>query len=160
VALKTGVFKPSIRKAGLGDLEAIHALDQRLFPPGIRFDMEMFYFHLIDPASKIFIAEDNGFIGGFLIFQRKSSKVGTIVTIDVTPELQGQKIGSKLMRAVDQLAERSGLRWIVLQVSTENLIARKFYEKQSYTVTRLLKGYYQGRENAWEMKLKLNNSLL
>ncbi len=57
MALKTGVFKPSIRKAGLGDLEAIHALDQRLFPPGIRFDMEMFYFHLIDPASKIFIAE-------------------------------------------------------------------------------------------------------
>ena len=157
VTFQTEVFKPSIRKAGFGDLEVIHSLDQRLFPPGVRFDMEMFYFHLIDPASTIFIAEENDFIGGFVSFRHRSYKVGTIVTIDVTPELQGQGIGSRLMGAVNRVAACSGLRWIVLQVSTENLVAQKFYEKHSYVTTKLLKGYYQGRENAWEMKRKLRN---
>jgi len=155
--LKTKVFKPTIRKAGFDDLEAIHSLDQRLFPPGVRFDMEMFYFYLIDPASTIFIAEKKDFIGGFVIFERLSSKAGTIVTIDVTPQLQGQGIGSRLMGVVNKLAVRCGLRWIILQVSTENLVASEFYIKQGYGITRLLKGYYQGREDAWEMKRKLND---
>lgn len=157
---KTKVFKPLIRKAGFDDLDVIHSLDQRLFPPGIRFDIEMFYFHLVDSASTILIAEEKDFIGGFVIFERLSPKVGIIVTIDVTPELQGRGIGAKLVGAVSKLAERSGLRWIILQVSTENLVARRFYEKQGYVVTRLLKGYYQGREDAWEMKRKLVNQPL
>lgn len=155
MALKTGVFKPSIRKAGFGDLDTIYALDQRLFPPGICFDKEMFFYHLIDPASTILIAEENDFTGGFLIFQHRSSKAGAIVTIDIVPELQSMGIGSKLMGVANRLAERSGLWWIVLQVSTENLVARRFYEKRGYAVTRLLKGYYQGREDAWEMKRKI-----
>ncbi|VAX16579.1 hypothetical protein MNBD_NITROSPINAE04-2334 [hydrothermal vent metagenome] len=154
---KTKVFKPSIRKAGFGDLSAIHSLDQRLFPPGVRFDFETFYFHLVDPASTILIAEEKDFIGGFVIFERLSSKAGSIVTIDVTPELQGRGIGAKLMGAVSKIARHSGLRWIILQVSCENLGAKEFYEKQGYAVTRLLKGYYQGREDAWEMKRKLVN---
>ncbi|HEB71170.1 MAG TPA: N-acetyltransferase [Nitrospirae bacterium] len=154
---KARVFKPSIRKAGFGDLEAIHALDQRLFPPGVRFDIDLFYFHLLDPASTIFIAGEKDFIGGFVIFERLSPRTGTIVTIDVTPQLQGRGIGAKLMSAVDKLAGRYDLRWIILQVSTANLLAKEFYVKQGYVTTRLLKGYYQGREDAWEMKRRLIN---
>ncbi len=152
---KTVVLKPSVRKANFGDLEALHSLDNRLFPPGVCFDMGMFYFHFVDPATSIFLAEEEGALAGFVIFRCESPKVGDIVTIDVEPEFQGQGIGSKLMDIVDQMASFNGLETIVLQVSAENNLAQKFYEKHGFVTTRLLKGYYQGGEDAWEMRRKL-----
>lgn len=146
-----------IRKAGFGDLETLHCLDCRLFPPGVCFDMDTFYFHLVDPLSMIFIAAVDGVIAGFTIFRIDSAATGSVVTIDVEPGEQGRGVGSKLMGAVERAALGRGLKAIILQVNRENETAQRFYEKLGYKKTRLLPGYYHGHGDAWEMKRRLRN---
>lgn len=129
-------------------------------PPGVCFDMDTFYFHLVDPFSMIFIASVDNAIAGFTIFRIDSSTSGSVVTIDVEPDMQGQGVGTKLMGAVEGAAAGRGLKAIVLQVNRENEAAQRFYEKLGYEKTRLLPGYYHGDGDAWEMKRRLKNGKL
>ncbi len=145
----------SIRKANYSDLDAMYHLDQRLFPPEVRFDMYTFYFHLFDPDSTVFIAETMNAFAGFVIFRPVAARVGAIVTIDVERERQGMGVGTMLMDTVDRFAVYHGFEAIVLQVAVDNRYARGFYEKRGFARKRLLKNYYK-TDDAWEMRLCLS----
>jgi len=106
----------------------------------------------------IHIVEVDGDLAGFSVFQVLSAKVGVIVTIDIEPKLQGRGLGSKLMKTIERFALNRGLSAIILQVAVKNRGARKFYEKRGYAPKRLLKGYYQGSDDAWEMRLNLSGA--
>jgi len=155
VALDFTALNPSIRRANYADLDAMYHLDQRLFPPEVRFDMYTFYFHLFDPDSTVFIAESMGAFAGFVIFRSVTARVGAIVTIDVERERQGLGVGTRLMDAVDQFAVYRGFEAIILQVAVDNHYAMGFYEKRGFARKRLLKNYY-GTNDAWEMRLSLS----
>ncbi len=152
---KPGAHGLSLRKGNIADTEAIHALDHKIFPPGVCYDLTTFYFHLVDPDSFTFIAEMGGELIGFVIYRTETDKFGTIVTIDVDPVYQNIGVGSVLMGVVEKVAAHNGLKSIMLQVSVDNESAKRFYAKRGYTKRKLLKSYYRKGEDAWEMWLRL-----
>ena len=85
---------------------------------------------------EIYVYEDNGIIKGFM-------KVGSCRNEDkkssfelwgmyIDPLMKGNGIGTKLIKHCEQVAIERGCIENVLWVFKENLLARKFYEKNGY----------------------------
>jgi len=49
---------------------------------------------------------------------------------------------------LEHSAETAGLGYIRVEARGENLTARSFYDRLGYRETGLIKGYYQGAEDA------------
>ncbi|GCF94423.1 N-acetyltransferase [Enterococcus florum] len=64
-------------------------------------------------------------------------------SIAVNEAFRGQGIGSRLLKAVDQLATRDGETVIGLNVAKENPAAKRLYERQGFTVVgdRIISGH-------------------
>ena len=52
-------------------------------------------------------------------------------------------------------ARVAGCQHISLQVRSDNIPARRFYLRQGYLEEALIPGYYEGKEAAYQMKLRL-----
>lgn len=145
-------FEVLVRKAGFDDLDTIASIDRSLFPPGIYYNTEAFFFYLLDPASICLVAEASGEVAGFVLMTAHTKTEGCLVTIDVSRKWQGRGIGSRLMGEIESAAAEIGVKRMVLQVSVNNERAIGFYEKRGYKKTGVLKNYYQDSSDAWEMK--------
>jgi len=148
----------TFRRGTLEDLNAIHDLDKRIFPPAVAFTPDAFLFLLINPSAVTIVAENHGKFVAFAGMERKSKTEGEVVTIDVEPELQRHGIGRALMEKLEDEAKLKGYETLYLQVAENSEGVVCFYEKLGYEKTRLMKGYYGRGVNAWEMKKSLKIS--
>jgi len=144
-----------VRKATAADIGTIYRTDQLCFPPGISFDEDSFFIYLNDPSSINLVAELEEEMAGFVILRRYSKSRANLVTIDVTPRLQGCGIGTSLMDEAERMAKKSGIDMIVLQVAVDNERAMEFYTRRGYARARRLRNYYQNGVDAWEMRLSI-----
>jgi len=71
-------------------------------------------------------------------------RVADVDTLSVLPEAQGQKIGTKLMDAVEAELERRGVREFRIVVLAPNADAMLFYQRRGLVpVTHTLLGHVQ-----------------
>jgi len=81
-----------------------------------------------------------------------------ILNVTVLPELQGQGIGSKLMKHFLQLARRHDADIVMLEVRPTNKPAIRLYEKLGFNEIGVRRNYYpadDGREDALLLALSL-----
>lgn len=150
--------KIRIRPAVREDLDALFALDQVCFRPGIAYsktELRYFLFHI---RSLSVVAESERGIAGFAIVEfvlEKGQRIGHIVTIDVAPAERRRGVGRVLMEALlgyCREAEASGLR---LEVAVDNAAAIAFYTLLGFAETGRIRGYYMGKLDALVMGLSL-----
>lgn len=68
--------------------------------------------------------------------RNRDSKVwGEVVSIYLLPEIWGSGVGSQLLQSALKKLKHRGLKNICLWVLKENIRARKFYEKNGFTVS-------------------------
>lgn len=82
-----------------------------------------------------------------------------ILNVTVHPELQGQGIGSKLMKHFLQLARRHDADIVMLEVRPTNKPAISLYEKLGFNEIGVRRNYYpadEGREDALLLALSLD----
>ncbi len=60
-----------------------------------------------------------------------------IYMLAVSPKWRGQKIGTELLKTIQT-------KDIVLEVSSENQVAQKFYQSHGFKQVRIIKNYYNG----------------
>ncbi len=60
-----------------------------------------------------------------------------IYMLAVSPKWRGQKIGTELLKTIQT-------KDIVLEVSSENEVAQKFYQSHGFKQVRVIKNYYNG----------------
>ena len=84
----------------------------------------------IAAEERVYVAELDGRIAGFLAVKERGGGQGYLHEIFVAPDLQGQGIGSALMQLAKELAP-AGLRLHTLQRNTQ---AAAFYEHHGFTV--------------------------
>ena len=149
-----------IRPAARGDLDALFALDQRCFRPGIAYsktELRYFLFHL---RSVSLVAEDEKAIAGFAIVEfqlEQGRRIGHIITIDVAPEQRRRGVGRLLMNALLELCREAKADSLRLEVAVDNEAALAFYKSLGFTETGRIPGFYMGKLDALTMELQFGS---
>lgn len=108
------------------------------------------------PGAQTLVVEQDGAIHAFLLLDIDlGHKTATLVTLDVLKEYRRQGYASELLSRSERILSDYGVRNYVLQVDTGNKPALSFYRKKGFKVKRLLRQYYPGGRDAWEMIKKL-----
>ena len=124
------------------DFGRLWQLDQRCFVAGISYSRAELR-HYIDRKTAItIVAEDGDELLGFLIADRDRRGFGHIITIDVDPKQQRKRVGTALMKSVEERLKEAGCNSVFLETAVDNLKALSFYKRHGYSVLRTLPRYY------------------
>jgi ribosomal-protein-alanine N-acetyltransferase len=123
-------------------IEALLAIDRALFGAEMWSD-RMLWNELAQHESRHYLVAMEGDepIGyaGLASYEDESC----VQTIGVRPDHQGRGIGTALLRALLDEAERRGTPAVLLEVRADNLDAQRLYERHGFRAIGLRRGYYQ-----------------
>ena len=145
----------AIRQYDPHDFTAIFRLDQSCFPPGVAYSKTMLRYYLAQPGAECLIAAEGPKIAGFLVSE-ENPPLGHIVTLDVSPSHRRQGVGSLLLSESEAHMVFRGVRTVLLETATTNDPGIAFWERHGYRKEAVLKNYYPGRLDAFEMRKKLS----
>lgn len=98
--------------------------------------------------DKIKVYEEDGAVVGFIVFLSIYETIELLYVV-VDPKYRRKSIGKSL---VESLFKIDSINRILLEVSTLNTDAIKFYKKLGFTELRTIKNYYDGRIDALSME--------
>src|SRR5712664_453009 len=136
------------------DFAALLRLDQACFPPGIAYSRTMLRYFLKLPSADGMVAEDGGKIVGFILSEENPPLAHTI-TLDVAESHRRHGVGTALVGESEANLRFRGVRTVLLETATTNEAGIAFWERHGYRKEAVLKNYYSGRLDAFEMRKKL-----
>ena len=146
----------TLRPVTFADIEALYALDQVCFEPGIAYSRgELRRFLGIATAQGV-LADEDGTLAGFAVGYLTRRRTAHVVTLDVGPARRRRGLGRDLLEALLARLARAGALEARLEVSTENAGAIAFYEKLGFRIRRPLPGYYGPGRDGLEMERDLS----
>lgn len=144
-----------LRAAVPGDLDALVALEQRLFR-GDRLSRRSFMRALAAPTAALIVAESAAEIVGYgLVHFRARSHRARLYSLAVAPEAAGRGIGRALLQAVEARARASGCAVMRLEVDAGNHRAADLYRRNGYVVFGRHDAYYADGADALRMEKTL-----
>lgn len=150
--------KTSIRPARPTDLDAVEALENRVFS-GDRLSRRSLRRYIGAPSALMLAAfSDAAFAGYALIGLRKGSKLASLYSIAVDPDMGGRGLGRALMIAAEQGAAARGRETLALEVRADNAGAVALYERLGYERFGAIPDYYEDGETALRMRKALKNA--
>lgn len=133
------------------DFAALYRIDQTCYPRGIAYSKITLRWFLNLAGAECLLAENAGKISGFILAE-EHPPLAHIITIDVIEAERRSGLGSALLHAIETNLAQHAVRTIVLETATNNEPAVAFWKKHGYRVEGVLKRYYLGRSDAYEMK--------
>lgn len=134
-----------IRPAEPRDTAAAWAVERAAFAETDRFSLRQTAGLITNPRGRVFVAEDNGDIVGWIAMltrRNRSGRSGRMYTVAVSPTQAGRGLGRRLaVHAVGTL-DAEGVKRIYLEVRAENARAIALYESLGFRVVRHLPTYY------------------
>ena len=145
----------TVRQYELHDFSALYKLDQSCFPPGIAYSKTMLRYYLAQPGAECLVATDGAKIVGFILTE-ENPPLAHIVTLDVAESHRRHGVGTELLRESEAHLAFRGVRTVLLETATTNAPGIAFWERHGYRREAVLKNYYPGHRDAFEMRKKLN----
>ncbi len=133
------------------DFEALHQLDQSCFPPGIAYSRMTLDYFLTLPSAVCDLAVEGERIVGFILSEQNPLQAH-VITLDVASEHRRQGIGSTLLVEHERNLTLHDLRSVRIETAIENAVAVAFWQRHGYRIEAVLKRYYLGRLDAYEMR--------
>jgi ribosomal-protein-alanine N-acetyltransferase len=133
------------------DFAALHRLDQSCFPPGISYSKTTFHYFLTIASADCIVAEDSKRIAGFILTE-ENPPLAHIITLDVAEAHRRSGVGSAILRESEKNLALRGVRSILLETAIDNEGAVAFWKRHGYRIEAVLKRYYLGRLDAYEMR--------
>jgi ribosomal protein S18 acetylase RimI-like enzyme len=153
--LKSGGPRLAIRRAGLADVPALVALENRTFA-GDWVSARSFRGLLRGGHAAILVEERGAEIRGYaLLFFRRGSRVGRLYSFAVAPEHRGQGLAKALLAAAERAARAHGASVMRLEVRADNAEARALYERRGYRLFGSRPAYYEDGMDAVRMEKRL-----
>lgn len=144
-----------VREYTGADFEALYAIDQACYPPGIAYTRRVLrWFLALDGAIRR-VAERDGRIAGFILALDEGDS-GHIITLDVLRAHRRQGIGSLLLTSAERELAARGVRQVELETATDNHAAVAFWQKHGYRTCAVLPRYYLGQHDAFWMAKQLD----
>ncbi len=144
----------TIRQYDAHDFAALHKLDQACFPPGIAYSKIMLKYFLAQGGAECLVATDEGKIVGFMLTE-ENPPLAHVITLDVNEKYRRAGTGSALVRESEANLAFRGVRTILLETATTNEAGIAFWERHGYRKEAVLKNYYSGQLDAFEMRKRL-----
>ena len=106
---------------------------------------------LSDPATNVAVVRDRHDVLQAFGIMRYGDDDAHLLLFAVESRWRRQGLGTALLDWLDQVARAAGGVRIELECRETNVVALAFYARQGYAQTRLMPGYYQGRESSMRM---------
>jgi ribosomal-protein-alanine N-acetyltransferase len=103
------------------------------------------------------VAEDEGYVIGYVIFWIKYEYQGHIISIAVDKNYRRKGAGTKLLVKAIAILSLLNLNTIYLEVNENNVGAVEFYKSFNFKIDRTVPGYYENGDGAILMYIKLNS---
>jgi [ribosomal protein S18]-alanine N-acetyltransferase len=133
------------------DFAALHRLDQSCFPQGVAYSRATLHYFLMLPTSDCTVALDGKSIVGFILAEQ-NPPLAHIITLDVATSRRRQGIGSALLAESEKSWAYRSIKHVLLETAVENDAAVAFWQRHGYRIEAVLKRYYLGRFDAYEMR--------
>ncbi|BBF91634.1 ribosomal protein S18-alanine N-acetyltransferase [Blastochloris tepida] len=145
----------TIRPAHLDDLDALAALETRVFATD-RLSRRSFRHFLTEDRDELLVAEQEGGVVGYaLVIFRRGTALGRLYSIAVAPEAAGHGIGRALLQAAEAAAEARDCLFLRLEVREDNATAIALYRASGYRQIARVADYYEDHEPALRLEKRL-----
>ena len=136
-----------MREYSAGDLKTIYALDVVCFAPPFRFSERAMREFAEAPNALTVVTEDEttGEIAGFCIAHVERARKGLaayVVTLDVAPHFRRHGLARQMLRRIEEQAMEAECDEMQLHVSVENESAIRFYEREEFERSHIVKNFY------------------
>ena len=146
-----------VREYGEKDFGRLHRLDQECFPPGISYSKWSLHYYLSLPGADCLVAEEGKTLAGFILAE-ENPPLGHIITLDVAEAFRRRGVGTMLLREMEEHFAFRGVEAVLLETSVENKSGIAFWEKHEYRTEAVVKKYYLGKIDAFEMRKRIGKS--
>ncbi|HZI50696.1 MAG TPA: GNAT family N-acetyltransferase [Terriglobia bacterium] len=152
-------MKTLIRYATSRDFPILLSIDQACFPPEIAYDALDLKHMMSRAGAETLVLEEEDTIVAFLVMEvDRRRKTATLVTLDVLSGQRRRGYATSLLARSESMLTDHGVATYNLQVDTKNDAAISFYRRNGFEMERLLRKYYPGSRDAWQMVKKLRPS--
>ncbi|MGH9740819.1 MAG: GNAT family N-acetyltransferase [Candidatus Acidiferrum sp.] len=139
------------------DFAALHRLDQSCFPAGISYSKTTLCYFLTLSSADCVVAFDDGKLAGFILTE-ENPPLAHVITLDIAEAYRRRGVGTALLEENEKNLTLRGVRSILLETAIENEAAVAFWKRHGYRTEAVLKRYYLGRLDAYEMRKLLTDS--
>jgi ribosomal-protein-alanine N-acetyltransferase len=146
-----------IRPYEAHDFAALYKLDQSCFVPGISYSKWVLQYYLRLPGVDCQVAADGKSLVGFVLGET-NPPLGHIITLDVAESHRRSGIGSLLLNELEKNFTFRGVKSVLLETAVDNESGIAFWKRHGYCTEAVLKRYYLGKTDAYEMRKKLGAS--
>ena len=136
------------------DFDALYKLDQSCFPRGIAYSKTTLRYFLELASAECLLAVEERDIAGFILSEMDGA-LAHIITLDVAEGHRRSGVGSLLLNAAEKKLSAQGVRTVFLETAVNNHAAVNFWSRHGYIQEGILKRYYLGRIDGYEMRKKL-----
>jgi ribosomal-protein-alanine N-acetyltransferase len=133
------------------DFAAVFRLDQSCFPAGIAYSKNTLKYFLSLASADCVVATEGDRIIGFILTE-ENPPLAHVITLDVAEAQRRTGIGTLLLAEIERNLSLRGVRTVLLETATENEAAVAFWQRHGYRIEAVLKRYYLGRLDAYEMR--------
>ena len=102
------------------------------------------------------VAEENGYVIGYVIFWIKYENQGHIISIAVDRNDRRLGAGTQLLVKAISILSLLDISAIYLEVNENNAGAIEFYKTFNFKIDRVVPGYYEDGDGAVVMYIPLN----
>jgi ribosomal protein S18 acetylase RimI-like enzyme len=144
-----------VRKAQAADLDALDALEHRVFATDHLSRRSLRHF-LRSPTAEVMVAEHDGDLAGTaIVLFRPRSSVARLYSIAAAPHMGGRGVGTTLLAAAENAAVERGCGAIRLEVHETNAAAIARYRKTGYREFGRHARYYEDGGDALRFEKRL-----
>lgn len=141
-----------IRKFRPNDLKRVFEIENMSFSQSYGINM---FQQLHEMGVGFLVAEQDGYVIGYVIFWVKYENQGHIISIAVDKNYRRQKAGTQLLVKAISILSLLRLDTIYLEVNENNTAAVEFYKTFNFKIDRVVPGYYEDGDGAILMYLPL-----
>ena len=142
-----------VRKFKPNDLKRVYEIENMSFNQS--YGIKMFQ-QLYEMGVGFLVAEEAGYVIGYVLFWIKYENQGHIISIAVDKNYRRLKAGTKLLLRAISVLSLLNLDTIYLEVNENNTGAVEFYKTFNFKIDRVGPGYYEDGAGAILMYLHLN----
>ena len=142
-----------VRKFKPNDLKRVYEIENMSFNQS--YGIKMFQ-QLYEMGVGFLVAEEDGYVIGYVLFWIKYENYGHIISIAVDKNYRRLKAGTKLLLRAISVLSLLNLDTIYLEVNENNTGAVEFYKTFNFKIDRVVPGYYEDGAGAILMYMHLN----
>ena len=141
-----------VRKFKPTDLKRVFEIENMSFDQSYGINM---FQQLHEMGVGFLVAEEDGYVVGYVLFWIKYENQGHIISIAVDKNYRRKGYGTQMLAKAIGVLTLLRLDTIYLEVNENNTGAVEFYKEFNFKIDRTVPGYYENGDSAIVMYLSL-----